>query len=476
MQIKDLRKIGPCHYEIPKSGAMNVPAWIFADKNLLLNMDDKVKEQLINVACLPGIVRASMAMPDAHWGYGFPIGGVAAFDPDKGGIISVGGVGYDISCGVRTMITGLFIEDIKPKLKKLIQALYKRIPAGVGSEGKIKLSPSKLDEVLIWGAKWAIDRGYGLKEDLEYIEDGGFVKDADPSFVSKTAKERQARQVGTLGSGNHYLEIQYVDAIFCKDSAKALGLELNQIVISIHCGSRALGHQIGTDYLSVFAKASQKYNIPIRERELVCAPIYSDEGQRYFKAMCCGINCALANRQVISHLTRVVFYEFFENPAIRTLYDVSHNTCKVERHKVNGKEKELFVHRKGATRAFGPNRKGLPPLLQGVGQPVLIGGTMGTYSYILVGLDTSEALSFSSACHGAGRSMSRRQALKRWRGKEVINKLASKGILVMCASKRGAAEEAPDAYKDVTQVVNATHEAGLAKKVIRLRPLACIKG
>ncbi len=476
MELKKLVKINDYEWEIPKRGDMRVPGRIFASKKLLEEMDEKVYEQVSNVASLPGIVRASIAMPDAHWGYGFPIGGVAAFDPEKGGIISVGGVGYDISCGVRTLRTGLKREEVLAVLEDLVDELFETIPSGVGSEGEIKLSPQKLDEVLVGGAKWAVEKGYGEPEDLDYIEEKGCMPGADPDCVSMEAKKRQHRQVGTLGSGNHYLEVQYVAEVYDRKVAQAFGLEEDDVVITIHCGSRALGHQIATDYLQVLAKAARKYGIPIKEKELVCAPIESPEGQRYFKAMVCGVNCALANRQVITHLVREVVSEFFKHANVTLLYDVSHNTCKVEFHEVDGRLRKLFVHRKGATRAWGPGRKELPERYREVGQPVIIGGSMGTASYILVGTEEGEKKAFGSACHGAGRSMSRHQALKRFKGTEVIERLRKKGIIVRAKSKRGAAEEAPEAYKDVTSVIEATCKAGLTKKVVKLLPMGCIKG
>jgi len=476
MELKKLKQHGECHWEIPRQGAMRVPAFVYGDRNLVSEMDEKVFEQLTNVACLPGIVRGAMAMPDAHWGYGFPIGGVAAFDPEDGGVISVGGVGYDISCGVRTLHTGMAREDIVPHIETLIERLFKAVPAGVGSEGKLRLSPANLDDVLVEGARWAVSEGYGIPEDLAHTEEEGRLAGADPSCVSDTAKSRQHRQVGTLGSGNHYLEVQYVEEIYHPSAARALGLEKNLVVVAIHCGSRALGHQIGTDYLQVLGKAAARYRIPIRERELVCAPINSPEGSRYYRAMACGVNCALANRQVITHLVREVFSDVFPQARIRTLYDISHNTCKIEEHVVEGKKSRLYVHRKGATRAFGPGRPEIPAVFRDMGQPVLIGGTMGTCSYILVGQESGEALAWGSACHGAGRSMSRKAALKRWKGAKVLSDLAGRGILVRAASIRGAAEEAPEAYKDVRVVVDATHRAGLAAKVALLRPMACIKG
>lgn len=476
MNVNDLKQQGPCIWEIPRQGNMHVPVRLFTSQTLLKEIDSKVFEQAANVAMLPGIVKASLAMPDAHWGYGFPIGGVAAFDPEKGGIISVGGIGYDISCGVRSLRTGLHRSEVQPYLEKLIDKLFQRVPAGLGSEGLISLSENKLDRVLTQGAHWAVDQGYGQKEDLEFIEDQGKMDRADPAKVSSEAKKRQKKQVGTLGSGNHYLEIQYVQEIFDHFTAEAFGLKEEDIVISLHCGSRALGHQIGTDYLQILGQASRKYNINLPERELVCAPAYSPEGQDFFLAMNCGVNCALANRQVLSHLAAETIYQFFPQSSISLIYDVSHNTCKIEKHLVNQKERPLYVHRKGATRAFGPNRKELPLRYQKVGQPVIIGGTMGTASYILAGNEAGQELAWGSACHGAGRAMSRRQALKRWKGKSIVNELAHQGILIRAASKKGAAEEAPLAYKNVDQVVEATHESGLARKIAKLQPLACIKG
>jgi tRNA-splicing ligase RtcB len=435
-----------------------------------------VLEQAANVACLPGIVTASMTMPDAHWGYGFPIGGVAAFDPDRGGVISVGGIGYDISCGVRTIRTGLVRQEILPQLDSLVETLFRKVPAGVGSEGRLTLSETKLDEVLVNGAQWAVKRGFGLSEDLTCIEDGGRLAGADPECVSREAKKRQKRQIGTLGSGNHYLELQFVDEVFDRAAAETFGLREDEIVVSIHCGSRALGHQIGTDYLQVLGRAAAKHSIELPSRELVCAPLRSRQGEDFYKAMCCGVNCALANRQVIGHLVREAFAEHFPKAELSLLYDVSHNTCKVEEHRVGGRSRRLFVHRKGATRAFGPGRPEVPEAYRGVGQPVIIGGTMGTASYIMAGRDSGEGLSWSSACHGAGRAMSRRQALKRWKGSGVVKDLARQGILLRAASQKGAAEEAPLAYKDVGQVVQATQQAGLAGLVASVRPLACIKG
>ncbi len=476
MEIKSLKKISDYIWEIPAEGEMLVPGRIFASEALVGELDDNAVKQIKNVACLPGIQQASIAMPDAHWGYGFPIGGVGAFDPEEGGIISMGGIGFDISCGVRTMRTGMMREDVMPQLEKLTDRLFAIVPAGVGSEGKIRLNQQQIDDVLTGGAGWAVSMGYGRKEDLLYIEEGGVMDGADPSTVSPTAKQRQFREVGTLGSGNHYLEIQYVAEVYDENIAAAFGLYKDDVVVSVHCGSRALGHQIGTDYLKTLAEASRKYNIPVIDRELVCAPIDSPEGRRYYSAVCAGINCALANRQVISHLVGDAFSYVIPKARISVLYDVSHNTCKVEEHLVNNKKKRLFIHRKGSTRAFGPGRKEIPESYRPVGQPVLIGGTMGTCSYILAGTETGMAQAFGSACHGAGRALSRTQAKKKWRGDALLRDLAGKGIIVRAHSCSGAAEEAPGAYKDVTAVVDATHRAGLARKVAMVKPMACIKG
>jgi tRNA-splicing ligase RtcB len=476
MDLKTVHKINDYLWEITKQGEMRVPGRIFASEKLIREMDEKVREQVTNVAMLPGIQVASIAMPDAHWGYGFPIGGVAAFDPDEGGIISMGGVGFDISCGVRTMKTGMTQEEIMPRLKTLVDELFSRVPAGLGSEGLIKLTPGQIDEMLLGGAEWAVRKGYGVKEDLQYIEEHGRINGAEPDHVSDTAKKRQYREMGTLGSGNHYLEVQVVADVYDEKTAQAMGLRKEDVVISVHCGSRGLGHQIGTDYLKSLAFTLQKYSITIKDRELACAPASSPEGKKYFGAMSAGINCALANRQIITHLVREIFTEVYPEGRIKMLYDISHNTCKVETHAVNGRKKRLYVHRKGATRAFGPGQIDLPVEYRNVGQPVLIGGTMGTSSYILVGTEEGMKTAFGSACHGAGRAMSRTQAKKRWHGREVVKDLEERGILVRGHSYAGIAEEAPESYKDVTEVVEAAHHANLARKVARVKPIACVKG
>jgi len=463
-------------WRIEPHGAMRVPVIIYADEGLLRDMDDKVYEQAANVAMLPGIVQASYAMPDAHWGYGFPIGGVAAFDPDQGGVVSAGGVGFDISCGVRTMLTGLKVADILLVQKPLADSLFRQIPAGLGSKGSITLDAIEMDAMLAGGARWAVNRGWGEARDLERIEEQGQMAGAKPEFVSERAKERQRREMGTLGSGNHYLEVQAVAEILDASVARTFGLAEGEVVVTIHCGSRGLGHQIGTEFLKEMVVTAKAAGIELPDRELACAPIHSEVGQRYLGAMRAAINCALANREILGHYARRVFGHFFPNHDLRLLFDVSHNTCKVESHTVAGKRCNLFVHRKGATRAFGPGHESLPEALRSVGQPVLIGGSMGTSSYILVGEIAAEEKAFSSACHGAGRAMSRHAALKQWSGRKIVDDLAAQGILIRSPSTRGVAEEAPGAYKDVSAVVAAAEDAGLARRVARLRPLVCIKG
>jgi len=476
MNIRQLKKRSEYEWVIQREGKMRVPAVIVADETLIREMDEKVREQAGNVCALPGIVKACYVMPDAHWGYGFPIGGVAAFDADKGGVVSAGGVGFDISCGVRTLLTGLALDDIESVKKKLADMLARKIPAGVGSRGKLRLTPATMDDMLSGGARWAVKNGYGTNEDLERIEEHGCMAGAKPLFVSDQAKKRQRDEVGTLGSGNHYLEIQLIAEIFDEKIADIFGLKKGQIAISIHCGSRGLGHQIGTDYLKKMVTDAKSLGIDLPERELACAPLNSSLGKHYLGAMRAGINCALANRQVLTHLLRETFADILPKANLKLMYDVSHNTCKLERHHVNGKTKDLFVHRKGATRSFGPGYPELTGQLKKTGQPVLIGGTMGTASYVLAGTSESASIAFASSCHGAGRSMSRHQAKRQWRGQDVMNSLASRGILIRSPSFRGVAEEAPGAYKDVTAVVEAAHQANLSCKVAKLKPLICIKG
>jgi tRNA-splicing ligase RtcB (3'-phosphate/5'-hydroxy nucleic acid ligase) len=463
-------------WRIEPTGAMRVPAIIYADEALIRDMDDKVAEQATNVAMLPGIVQASYVMPDAHWGYGFPIGGVAAFDADKDGVISAGGVGFDISCGVRTMLTGLKVADVLPVQKQLAESLFQQVPAGLGSRGTITLDAAQMDAMLTGGARWAVERGWGEARDLERIEETGTMAGAQPECVSDHAKSRQRREMGTLGSGNHYLEVQVIAEILDARVADAFGLALDDVVVTIHCGSRGLGHQIGTEFLKEMLGAATEAGIDLPDRELACASIRSEVGQRYLGAMRAGVNCALANREIIGHYTRQIFGHFFPDRRLDLLFDVSHNTCKVETHIIDGERRELFVHRKGATRAFGPGHESLPEPLRDVGQPVLIGGSMGTGSYILVGEAGSEEKAFSSACHGAGRALSRHAALKQWSGRQVVDDLAKQGIIIRSPSQRGVAEEAPGAYKEVGAVVRAAESAGLARRVARLRPVICIKG
>ena len=476
MDTAALTQITEYEWHIAPQGDMRVPGIIYASEQLVQDMDDKVREQVCNVAALPGIVRASYAMPDAHWGYGFPIGGVAAFDADAGGVISAGGVGFDISCGVRTLHTGLTRVDIEPVRERLADALFHSIPAGVGSTGRIHLDDTGMEAMLTGGARWAVNRGWGYREDLWRVEEHGCMEGARPEAVSAQARKRQRNEMGTLGSGNHYLELQEVSEIFDPDTATAFGLAIGDVVVSIHCGSRGLGHQIGTEFLRSMVIEAQRHGIRLPDRELACAPVHSDTGQAYLGAMRSAINCALANRQIITHLTRRVFERVTPAASLKLLYDVSHNTCKPETHVIGGQPQELYIHRKGATRALPPGHPDLPDDLQATGQPVLIGGSMGTASHILAGNPADGATSFASACHGAGRAMSRRQASKRWRGRQLVDELGEAGIVIRSPSNRGVAEEAPGAYKDVDAVVDAADAAGLARKVARLRPLICIKG
>lgn len=463
-------------WHIRPFGKMRVPGVIFASEALMREMDAKVHEQVTNVAMLPGIVKASYAMPDAHWGYGFPIGGVAAFDAEEGGVVSAGGVGFDISCGVRTLHTGLRFEDIEAVKTRLADALYHAIPAGMGSTGSIRLDDTQMKAMLRGGARWAVERGFGAAADLERIEEGGCMHGADPAQVSEQAKKRQHDEMGTLGSGNHYLEIQQVTDVYAPEIAATFGVAPGDVVVSIHCGSRGLGHQIGTEFLKRMVLVAPGHGIALPDRELACAPINSPLGQEYLGAMRAAINCALANRQILTHLVRQVFSQVLPQARLPLLYDVSHNTCKVEEHTVAGGMKKLFVHRKGATRAFGPGHPDIPVALRDAGQPVLIGGSMGTASYILAGTEQGMRLSFGSACHGAGRAMSRHQASRNWNGRSIVDELAGRGILIRSPSFRGVAEEAPGAYKDVSAVVDSADHAGLARKVARVKPLICIKG
>lgn len=476
MDTGELTRIDDSAWRIEPHGPMRVPGILYASESLLRDMDDKVREQVENVASLPGITDAAYAMPDAHWGYGFPIGGVAAFDASRDGVISAGGVGFDISCGVRCLHTGLRRDDLSGHEATLADDLYSTIPAGVGSTGGIRLDARDMERMLAGGARWAVNEGYGRREDLERIEEGGRMDGARPEAVSDHAKKRQRDEMGTLGSGNHYLEVQQVTAVHDRQAAAEFGLAEGEVVISIHCGSRGLGHQIGTEFLKRMAVEAAGHGIRLPDRELACAPLNSSLGQDYLGAMRAGINCALANRQILTHLARRTFERQFPGADLSLLYDVSHNTCKEEVHAVDGVERRLFVHRKGATRAFGPGHPALPDAFRRTGQPVLVGGTMGTASYVLAGNADAGRGGFASACHGAGRAMSRRQATRQWRGRHVIDELAARGILIRSPSTRGVAEEAPGAYKDVEAVVLATEAAGLARRVACLEPVVCIKG
>lgn len=476
MKTTGLNRRSEWAWEMPPSGRMRVPGVIYASESLIGDMDEKVREQVANVASLPGIVGACYAMPDAHWGYGFPIGGVAAFDPEDDGVISAGGVGFDISCGVRTLLTPLTAPEIEPLRAKLADALFRHVPAGVGSTSRLSLNEREMTAMLSGGARWAVGAGYGTAADLGRIELRGCYEDAEPREISSEARRRQTDEMGTLGSGNHYLEVQAVAEVFDERAAAAFGLATGRVVVGIHCGSRGLGHQVATEFARRMVVAAGEHGVHLPDRELASVPIRSAAGRAYFGAMLAAANCALANRQILTHFVREVFDRVAGTAELPLLYDVSHNVCSLEEHEVEGERRELYIHRKGATRAFGPGAKELPLDLRPIGQPVLVGGSMGTASYILAGSVTGEALAFSSACHGAGRSLSRSQAMKQYRGDDVVERLRRRNITIKTRSLRGVAEEAPGAYKDVSEVVDVTEAAGLARKVARLEPLICVKG
>ncbi|MBI2543344.1 MAG: RtcB family protein [Candidatus Aenigmarchaeota archaeon] len=461
---------------------MNVPARIFATKKIVDAMDLQVYDQITNVANLPGIQKYAFCMPDGHSGYGFPIGGVAAFDPDENGVISPGGIGFDINCGMRLVLTNLTYDQVKPHLKAIVDKLFERVPAGVGSTGFVKLTKDQFRKVVEEGAEWALDNGYAWKEDLERTELNGKAEWADNSKVSPKAIERGFNQIGTLGSGNHYLEIQVVkpENILDKELAKKWGLFPNQIVIMFHCGSRGFGHQIGTDYLQTFLSVMErKYGIKILDRELACAPFNSPEGQDYFKAMACAVNMSFVNRQVILHRIREVFSGVFKQDAeklgMHMLFDVAHNRASLEEHEVNGKKKKLIVHRKGATGSYPSGREEIPKLYRNDGSPVIIGGSMETGSYLLVGGEKSNE-TFCSTAHGSGRTMSRTAATRMFRGDELQKDMMQKGIYVKSVSFSGLAEEAGGAYKNIDDVIEATHLAGISRKVCKLIPVGNVKG
>jgi|SRR5665647_1121251 tRNA-splicing ligase RtcB (3'-phosphate/5'-hydroxy nucleic acid ligase) len=476
-----VRKLSENSWEIPIGHIpnMRVPGRLFASESLFEGIDPGTIDQIANVATLPGIQKYSMAMPDAHLGYGFAIGGVAAFDVEEG-IISPGGVGFDINCGVRLIRTNLQKEDVVPHISKLIDELFNNVPSGVGSKSRFRASDRELDDAFLHGAKWAVEAGYGVEADVEHCEANGYMEGADPSKVSTKARTRGKPQLGTLGSGNHFLEVQYVDKIYDTKAASAFGIEEGQIMVMIHCGSRGAGHQICTDHLKELSQAVKSYGIEIPDKQLACAPAQSREAQNYFKAMLCAANYAWANRQMITHWTRESFEKIFGRDAddlgMDLLYDVAHNVAKLEKHTVDGKKKEVYVHRKGATRAFPPGHPEVPAVYRDVGQPVLIPGSMGTPSFILCGAKEAMDISFGSACHGAGRIMSRAHAKKEFRGQTIKENLEAQGITVRATHPSVIAEEAPGVYKSSSDVVNVVHDLGIALKVARVLPIGVAKG
>ncbi|MCZ7391962.1 MAG: RtcB family protein [Candidatus Methanoperedens sp.] len=476
-----LTKVNDYTWDIPMSykQGMRVPGRIFVSQKLLQSLEHETLEQTANVATLPGIQKYAMAMPDAHSGYGFPIGGVAAFDRSTG-IISPGGVGYDINCGVRIIRTNLTVDEVRPGMKELIELLFHEIPSGVGSKSKLRASDKELTDAFLHGAKWAVDSGYGVKEDIEHCEENGYMKSADPSKVSEKARSRGKPQFGTLGSGNHFLEVQYVDDVYDEDVAKVFGLHKGQVTVMIHCGSRGAGHQICTDHLRILEQATRKYGIWLPDRQLACAPAESTEGQNYFKAMAAAANYAWANRQVITHWVREAFARFFRRDIddldMSLIYDVAHNVAKLEEHTIDGEKKMVYVHRKGATRAFPPEHPDIPQAYRKVGQPVLIPGSMGTPSFVLHGTEKAMELTFGSACHGAGRVSSRGQALREFRGETIQKELAARGISVRATHPSVIAEEAPLVYKPSDEVVEVVHQLGIARKVVKVMPLGVAKG
>jgi tRNA-splicing ligase RtcB len=481
IQKKDIKRLNKYLYEIPTNHRddMRVPARIYADEQILQSaLTDRSVEQLVNTTTLPGVVKYTLAMPDIHQGYGFPIGGVAASKPPDG-VISPGGIGYDINCGVRAVTSDIDAEQLAPYVKDLVQTMYRLVPTGLG-KGGIKISKRELDKVLERGAAWAVGQGYGTKEDLERTEERGCLAGADASKVSQRAKDRGLQQLGSLGAGNHFLEIDEVAELYDEEVAQVFGLREGCVAVQIHCGSRGLGHQVCSDYVKLLQRAVRKYDIELPDRELVCAPFDSPEGQDYFAAMAAAANFAWTNRHVILHWVRRSFEEVLAGKLssweLTQVYDVAHNIGKVEQYAIDGKRTRLVIHRKGATRAFGPNSKELPKVYQGVGQPVLVPGSMGTESYILVGTDEALELTFGSTCHGAGRVMSRSQAKKRIWGEDLQRQLEERGIAIKAGSMPGLAEEAPAAYKDVERVVDVVDGAGIAHKVARLEPMGVIKG
>ncbi len=479
-QVK-LRQVDDYRWEIPREGKMRTRGLIFTSQKMMAKIqEDQSLQQVANVATLPGIEGASLAMPDIHWGYGFPIGGVAAFNLDEG-VVSPGGVGYDINCGVRLLRTNLQRLEVEPRIEELVNALFSNIPSGLGSRRKdLKLTVPTLHQVMRLGAGWAVKNGYGHSQDLEHIEARGQIPGADPELVSDFAKNRGKDQLGTLGSGNHFVEVGYVLEVYDAKLAAALGLHKDQVTVIVHTGSRGLGHQVCDDYIKVMLKASAKYGIELPDRQLCCAPLSSPEGQRYLGAMAAAANFAFANRQMITHWVRESFEQVLQmgpkDLGLELVYDVAHNIAKMEEHLVNGKKKKLCVHRKGATRAFPPGHPETPAAYQQTGQPVLIPGDMGRYSFVLVGTEQALTETFGSTCHGAGREMSRHAALKVAKGRNIVRELAAQGIVVRGAGRATVDEEIPEAYKDVEAVVAVAHGAGISKKVAKLKPLGVIKG
>ena len=472
---ENLKRINEYMYELPKTGGMLVPGLIFASAKLMKNIEDDAIKQVANVACLPGIYKYSLAMPDLHTGYGFGIGGVAALDYENGGI-SPGGIGYDINCGVRLLSTNIKKDAVYPKIKEILKSLMDHVPAGLGSSN-IRISIEELNNVLSNGAKWAVENGYGTKEDLEFCEENGSMNGADIKNVSDLAKKRGHKQLATLGSGNHFLEVQYVDEIFDKEAAKAFGItEKGQVTVMIHCGSRGLGHQVCSDYLRDMERAFPDIVNKLPDRELIYAPSSHPLCKKYFSAMAAAANFAWCNRHIIAHQTRLALSKIIPNIELKTVYDVAHNICKVEEHSIDGKMKKVYMHRKGATRAFGPGNAEIPKEYRKFGQPIIIPGSMGTASYLLVGTEKAEQVSFASTAHGAGREMSRHEALRRYTGEGIKKDLEGKKIFILSASWKGVAEEAPGAYKDIEEVVDVSHQAGIGNKVARLKPIGVIKG
>jgi tRNA-splicing ligase RtcB len=473
--MKELKKISEYEWEIPKQGKMNVPARIFASEKLMENIkQDKSLEQIKNVATLPGIVKASLAMPDAHQGYGFSIGGVAAFDLEKG-IISPGGVGYDINCGVRLLASNLTKKDILSKKKELLHQISRDVPKGVGRGGAVNLSREEIKGVLERGCSWAVEKGYGFKEDLGKIESQGCIEGGRSEDVSARAIKRGLGQLGSLGAGNHFLEIQEVAEIYDEETAKKFGInEVGQVMMMIHCGSRGLGHQVASDYIKLMEDEYGFEDLP--DRELINAPVNSDLGKKYFSAMACAANFGFSNRHLIMHFVRDSFKRIFPKAELKLVYDVAHNVAKIEDHVVDGKKMTLCVHRKGATRSFGPGRKELPDCYKKTGQPILLPGSMGTASYVLVGTKKAEEISFGSTAHGAGRVMSRHAAIKSFKGEDIKKELEAKGIDIEAGSWKGLAEEGPQVYKDIDEVVKVSHEVGIGNLVAKLKPLGVVKG